>query len=157
MLAVEECCWLEVVMTVVQFPVEVPFVLRKDVRLLVIDDHPEYFERLTECSEMYNPEYKVECRLVTALQEALDVASEWEPSVVLVDLHVGEEALDYVKRIADVGAPVVATTETRMPDCQAAAQHRGAVGYVVKSEDQEDIEELLEYVASVARATITAQ
>jgi len=144
-------------MSAVQFPVDVPFVLRKDVRLLVVDDHPEYFERLNECSEMYNPEYRVECKLVTGLSEALDVTSQWEPSVVLVDLHVGEEALEYVKRIAEVGPPVVATTETRMPDCQVIAQHCGAVGYVVKSEDQEDIEDLLEYVASVARDTVVPQ
>lgn len=144
-------------MSVVQFSVDVPFVLRKDVRLLVIDDHAEYFVRLSECSEMYNPEYRVECKLVTALHEALEVATKWEPSVVLVDLHVSGEALEYVKRIAEVGAPVVATTVTRMPDCQAIAEHCGAVGYVVKSEDLEDLEELLDYVASVARDTVVSQ
>lgn len=144
-------------MSVVQFPVDVPFVLRKDVRLLVIDDHPEYFELLSECSEMYNPEYRVECKLVSKLEEAMDVAASWDPSVVLVDLHVAEEALDYLKRIAEAGPPVVATTVTRMPECQATAQQCGAVGYVVKSEDQEDLEQLLEYVASVARDNTAAQ
>jgi CheY-like chemotaxis protein len=70
------------------------FGLRKQVKLLVVDDHTEHFSHVQEVAGMYHSDFAFECRLVSNSSEALKVASEWQPSVVLVDLHIVADALD---------------------------------------------------------------
>ncbi len=129
------------------------FSLRKQVRLLVVDDHSEHFQQVQEVAEMYHAEFDFECRLVSDSQEALKVTSEWRPSVVLVDLHLIAEGLDLLGKIAERGAVVVATSETKIPELPDKLFHYGAAGYLTKSESLEDVEALLSYVASIAPGT----
>jgi DNA-binding NarL/FixJ family response regulator len=123
---------------------------RKQIKLLVVDDHTDHFSHVQEAAEMYHAEFAVECRLVSSSTEALQVASEWQPSVVMVDLHIVADALDLLGKIAEQGAAVVATSETRIPELSERLSQYGASGYLVKSESHDDIEALLSYIASIA-------
>lgn len=124
--------------------------LRKEVRLLVVDDHGEHFEQLREIAEMYHPEFRVECKLASNAVEAVCLASSWRASVVLLDLHVISSALDLVKQLATQGTAVVATSDTRLPELAETASEYGAVGYLSKSDNPDDIEALLAFVAGVS-------
>lgn len=124
--------------------------LRKEVRLLVVDDHEEHFDQLREIAEMYHPEYHVECRLVSSAIEAVDIAASWRASVVLLDLHVISSALELLKQLATQGTAVVATSDTRLPDLAETASEYGAVGYLSKSDNPDDIEHMLAFVAGVS-------
>lgn len=124
--------------------------LRKEVRLLVVDEHEEHFELIQEVAEMYHPEFKVECKLATSAGEAVDLASSWQASVVLLDLHVISSALELLQQLSSQGAAVVATSDTRLPELSGTAENYGAVGYLAKSSNPEDIESLLSFVASVS-------
>ena len=131
--------------------------LRKEVRLLVVDDHVEHFEHLQEFAEMYHPEYRVECKLATNAGEAVDLATSWGASVVLLDLHVISSALELVKQLSAQGAPVVATSDSRLPELGETAGSYGAVGYLSKSTNPEDIEALLTFVAGFSTPAAPAQ
>ena len=123
---------------------------RKEIKILVVDDPSEHFESLRNVAEMYNPAYSVELRLVSSSQEAVEVTSSWKPSVVLLDLHVVSEALQLVQQLSDVGSSVLATSEVSMPGMFEKVTEYGAVGYQPKSENLEDLESLLGYIASIA-------
>lgn len=124
--------------------------LRKEVRLLVVDEQEEHFDLIQEVAEMYHPEFKVECKLATTAGEAVDLAASWQASVVLLDLHVISRALDLLQQLSAQGAAVVATSDTRLPELCETAESYGAVGYLSKSSNPEDIESLLSFVASVS-------
>ena len=124
--------------------------LRRDVRLLVVDDTPEHFELLTEVAEMYNPDYRLECRLVSTVGETFQAIGEWHPSVVLIDLHCVADALEMVRQLADQGRSVVATSTHRSPELSSVADEYGAVGYLSKSDNPDDLEALVDFVATVS-------
>lgn len=123
---------------------------RREIKVLVVDEPSEHFESLRNVAEMYNSAYSVDLRLVSSSQEAVEVASSWKPAVVLLDLHVVSEALRLVQQLADVGSSVVATSEVRMPEMFQKAPEYGAVGYLPKSDNLEDLEALLGYIATIA-------
>ena len=123
---------------------------RKRVRLLVVDDHSEHFAQVQEVAQMYNSEFEFECRLVSDSSQAVEVAAEWNPTVVLIDLHLIASALDVLGKIAEQGPVVVATSESRIPELPEKLSKYGASGYLTKSEALEDVEAMLQYIASVA-------
>ena len=126
------------------------FGLKRQVRLLVVDDHSEHFQQVQEVAGMYHADFDFECRLVSDSGAALKMTSEWHPSVVLVDLHLIADTLDILGKIAEHGAVVVATSETKIPELPEKLSQYGAAGYMTKSESLEDVEALLTYVASIA-------
>jgi DNA-binding NarL/FixJ family response regulator len=123
---------------------------RRQIKLLVVDEHSEHYSHVQEAAEMYNSEFSVECRRVSDSKEALQVAAEWQPSVVMVDLHIVADSLELLGKIAEQGAAVVATSETRIPELSERLSQYGASGYLIKSESPDDIEALLSYIASIA-------
>jgi DNA-binding NarL/FixJ family response regulator len=126
------------------------FSLRKQVRLLVVDDHSEHFEQVQEVAQMYHADFDFECKLASSSHDALRITSEWQPSVVLVDLHLIADTLEILGKIAERGAVVVATSESKIPELPEKLSQYGAAGYLTKSEALEDVEALLSYVASIA-------
>ena len=124
---------------------------RKEVKLLVVDDRTEQFEQIQSVSEMYHSEYRIECKLATTDSEARSLLSSWQPSIVLLDLHVGCGSLPLLDYISGSGcAPVVAMSDTLQPELEVTAESHGAVGYVPKGEDQEEVEALVDFLASLA-------
>jgi len=138
-------------MTVSQGLALASFGLRKDVKLLVVDDHTEGFDELRDVADMYSPDFRIECKLATSGAEARELASSWQPSVVLVDLHLANtETLTLLRHLSELGTPVVATSSERRPDIEQTVQDYGAAGYVQKSTSLEELETLVNFVAALA-------
>lgn len=131
--------------------------LRKEVRLLVVDDQLDHYEQIVEFAEMYHPEFKVECKLATNSGDAVTMASSWNASVVLLDLHAISSALELVQQLSHQGSAVIATSDNRLPELSETASHYGAVGYICKSYNPDDIEVLLSFAASVSSPSGPAQ
>jgi CheY-like chemotaxis protein len=129
-----------------------PSALRKEVRVLVVDDAAEHFELLVEVAEMYNPAVKLECRHIDQADQTLTVVDEWQPSVVLLDLHSCADAVALLEQLALVGPPVVATSTHRSRELSSVADAHGAVGYLSKSDNIEDLEALVVLLATVSVA-----
>ncbi|MFN4897072.1 MAG: response regulator [Pseudomonadota bacterium] len=131
------------------------FGLRKEVKVLIVDDHSEHFAQLQAAAEEYHSEFAIECKLVTSAEEALKLTNDWHPSVVLVDLHAVASTLDLLTQIAEIGPSVVATSESRIADLGEKLARYGAVGYVTKADSAEDVESVLNYIASLAAPALT--
>ncbi len=125
---------------------------RKDVRLLVIDDSDDHFEQICHITEMYNPEYNVECQRAESCQSLVGSEGGSKPTVVLLDIHILTDALTIIQQLSHQGVPVIATSAVRLPELAETAQQYGAVGYFNKSDNPDDIEALVDFVASVAVA-----
>lgn len=123
---------------------------RKDVRLLVIDDSEDHFEQICHVTEMYNPEYNVACERAESCQSLLEQEDSSKATVVLLDIHILSDALTVIQKLSHKGIPVVATSAVRLPQLAETAQQYGAVGYFNKSDNPEDIEALVDFVAGVA-------
>lgn len=123
---------------------------RKDIRLLVVDDNDEHFEQICHITEMYNPEYKVECQRAESIQEVTSQGGGSVSTVVLLDIHILTDALHIIQQLSHQGYPVIATSSVRLPHIAETAQQYGAVGYFNKSDNPDDIEALVDFVASVA-------
>ena len=124
--------------------------IRKDVRVLVVDDNDDHYEHICEAASMYNPEFNLELQRADSRESVAEVSKTWEPTVVLVDIHILSDALKLIEQLSHAGYPVVATSTVRVPEIAEAAQQYGAVGYFNKSDNLDDIEVLFEYMASVA-------
>ena len=131
--------------------------LRREVRLLVVDDHLDHYEQIVEFAEMYHPEFKVECKLATTPADAVSLASSWKASVVLVDLHAISSALELLQQLSHQGSAVIATSDNMLPELSETASQYGAVGYLSKSSNPDDIEVLLSFAASVSSPSRPAQ
>lgn len=124
--------------------------LRKEVKLLVVDDHDDHFDHIKAFAEMYSAAFQVECKLASKPEEAHSIVDSWHPSVVLVDVHLAASALRLIKELAARGTTVVALSEVRIPELAETSQSYGAVGYFAKSDNPDDIEALITYIASIA-------
>lgn len=130
---------------------------RKLVRVLVIDDSSEYVEQLKVHAEMYHPAYKIECNFAENDQEARAAVTEWHPSVVLLDLHAPlASAIDVLQNISSQGTPVVATSELQSAEFSDTAMASGATAYIPKSHNPDDLDRLLETLASYSKVPDTA-
>ncbi len=125
---------------------------RKDVRLLVIDDSEDHFEQICHVTEMYNPEYNVACERAESCQSLFAQEGGSQPTVVLLDIHILSDALTIIQQLSHQGIPVVATSAVRLPNIAETAHQYGAVGYFNKSDNPDDIEALIDFVAAVAAA-----
>ena len=124
---------------------------RKNVRLLVLDDQPEHFEELKEYAEMYNSAFKVECCLAGTNKDADEIIAKWGPSVVLFDVHsLGVDGTSWVRQISSSGLPVVAMSSRKSRDIEDSMISNGAASYILKSQNPDDLENLLEHIANIA-------
>jgi DNA-binding NarL/FixJ family response regulator len=125
---------------------------RKDVRVLVVADHDDHYDQICEAAELYNPEFHLELQRVESRESLAELSESWQPTVVLLDIHILSDAFKLIEQLSHAGYPVVATSSVRVPEIAETAQQYGAVGYFNKSDNLDDIEVLFEYIASVASA-----
>lgn len=130
--------------------------LRREVKLLVVDDHSDHFEQIQAFAEMYSSQCVIECKRAQDKVEAQRVMDTWEPSVILVDVHLVSDALGFIQEMSLKGAPVVALSEGHIPHLPEIARTYGAVGCLTKSDNPDDVEQLLGYVASIAACAVVS-
>jgi CheY-like chemotaxis protein len=129
---------------------------RKEVKLLVVDDYSDHFEQIRAFADMYSSQFVIECKLAQDEQQAHEVMASWNPSVVLVDVHLVSDALNLIQEISHKGASVIAVSEARIPQLAETAQSYGAVGCLTKSDNPDDVEHLMGYVASLATSSVVS-
>ena len=124
---------------------------RKHIKLLVVDEQLEYFQRIREFAELCAHQYKFECLFSPSEEEACANLKTWQPSVVLVDLHT--EKISWEKLFEGCRAsliPVVATSLSPSKELAKNILDHGAAVYLPKSDDPEELEQLLQTVATVS-------
>lgn len=129
---------------------------RKEVKLLVVDDLADYFDHMRAIADMYSSQFSMECKLVQGDEEANREMESWGPSVVLVDVHLLSSALELIRNLTEKGAAVIAMSEGRIPKLAETAQAYGAVGCFTKSDNPDDLEKLVGYIASVSNASVVS-
>jgi DNA-binding NarL/FixJ family response regulator len=119
------------------------------IRVLVADDHPLFLQGLRAALEA-TPDVDV-VGAATDGAEAVRLATELEPDVVLMDLQMPElSGLEATRRILE-GRPETHVLVLTMFDSDSsvyAAIRAGAKGYLLKGADQQDIERAIRTVAA---------
>ena len=121
----------------------------RDLRMLVVDEESDHYECLVSGIGVVDLAGGAECRLASGEVEALRVIDEWNPHVVLVDVHCGGNGLRMIEGLAARGAQVVALSQERIPDLERGVLHYGARCYHAKSDDPEAIEAFLSSIFSL--------
>jgi DNA-binding NarL/FixJ family response regulator len=123
--------------------------MSESIRVLVADDHPLFLQGLRAALEA-TPDIDV-VGGATDGTEAVRLATELEPDVVLMDLQMPElSGLEATRRIlgARPETHVLVLTMFGNDSSVFAAVRAGAKGYLLKGADQQDIERAIRTVAA---------
>lgn len=121
---------------------------KERVRILVIDENPQYHEDLSDHASFYPGDVDFESRFTSSDTEAHKLLASWRPTVVLLGMHVpGVDSMELLKMCCNDVTPVIVTSDERSLDIEESARQRGAAGYVVKSQEPEHLEEVLQGIA----------
>ena len=125
---------------------------KKSIRVLVVDEGSEFFDQVQDQADQNSHHYKMACKLVTQISEVAEMIRSWNPSVVMLDVANSPfNSAEIAKGCSQLEVPLIVTGYTHNKEIQASIEKIGAVAYVVKSEDPEDIEQVLELLATVAK------
>src|ERR1700738_2235847 len=106
----------------------------KKERVVIIDDHPLFRERL---SELITNELDMEvCGEAEDAQQAIDLIRNTSPDLAIIDITLkGSSGLELIKSIKalSIGVPVLVLS---MHD---ESLHAGATGYITKHESAENV------------------
>lgn len=123
----------------------------KKVRLLVVDDQKGYFDLLKEYTELCSHEYDIECAYAADEKQALGLYDSWHPSIVLVDAHLPDvSGFELLEKIIDKAAAVVITSSAHSFTIEESAKRRGANGYLPKTDNFDELDNVLSYIVTVA-------
>ena len=120
-----------------------------DTRVLIVDDHA-LFRYGMRAMFTSTPGYAVVGEASSG-EEAVRLASELSPDVILMDLQMpGMSGTEATRRIVDASPEVAVVVVTMLKDDDSvfAAMRAGARGYVLKGADGEEV---LEVVGAVVR------
>ena len=124
---------------------------RKQVRLLVVDEQTEFCEALQEVVELSNNNFDITCEFTDCGARAAQLVQEWAPSVVLVDADLtGVDSRELVRSFRHISARVVVTSQVQSRTIEESARQWGASGYVAKSENHAEIEQLVMELATIS-------
>lgn len=118
------------------------------ITLVVADDHPAYRAGLRALFET-DPHVRVAGEAANG-EEALELARELEPDVVLLDVQMpGMSGLDAARRISHEvpGAAILMLTMIEDDDTLLAAMRAGARGYLLKDAGREELRRAIEAAA----------
>lgn len=125
---------------------------KKAIRVLVVDEASDYFEQVKSHADLNSHHYSMACKLATRITEAAEIIRAWEPTVVVLDVaNSPAKSAEIAKGCSQREVPLIVTGYSHDKEIQAAIEKIGAIAYVVKSEDPEDLENVVELLATVAR------
>jgi CheY-like chemotaxis protein len=109
--------------------------LVSDVRVLIVDDNVEF---LATAQRLLEQEGLVIVGLATTGAEALQLAKERDPDVILVDVDLGgESGFDVVERLSatpELGSSMVLVSAHQREDLLDLLGTSKAIGFLAKSE-----------------------
>jgi DNA-binding NarL/FixJ family response regulator len=120
----------------------------RPIRVLVADDHPLFRQGLRAIVDGA-PDLEVAAEAATG-HEAVALVQEFEPDVVLMDLHMPElGGLEATRRIVELGgARVLVLTMIEQDAAVLASLRAGARGYLLKGADREEVLRAVRTVAA---------
>lgn len=122
---------------------------KKKVRLLVVDDQPEYFEFIQEFSEICSHVYDIVCTYADTGEKAFELIRTWEPSIVLVDVHTANlDCFEFLDRCKRGAQPVIAVSNEQSKEIERSVLAKGATAYLPKTENPDEMESLLQEIIS---------
>ena len=112
----------------------------KKERVVIVDDHPLFRERL---SELITNELDMEvCGEAEDVQQAIDLIRNTSPDLAIVDITLKESSgLELIKSIKalSIGVPVLVLSMHDESLYAERALHAGATGYITKHESAENV------------------
>jgi len=128
--------------------------MRKQVRLLVVDDHAEFCDMVKEIVDLSGHIFEITCEFAANKEAASLLMNTFEPSVVLLDAHLEDgNSMQCLSDWKHLPAQVVVTSVRNSPGIEKAARNGGASGYCPKSSKLEDVERLVHELAEMAGDT----
>lgn len=123
----------------------------KKVRLLVVDECPNYVELLKHSAEIWNGNFQIEVRQVESGEEAISSIDDWDPTVILVDAFIPDMIChDFVEMLSTGVVPLIVTSDHSCEVTGESVLLRGASAYVPKTNDPDVVEQLLYRLAALA-------
>jgi DNA-binding response OmpR family regulator len=107
--------------------------MRKQIRLLIVDDSPGYSELLKDSSDIWNEYYEVLVTHVATASEAVHQIAAGGAHVVMVDAHLS----------------CINTTEL-----DVTVREWGAADYIAKTADPDEVENTLMRLAELSTDTL---
>lgn len=126
----------------------------QQIKVLVVDQDPEFFKLIQEQIELNSIFYNIAVKHIDQINAATESLSSWNPNLVVLDFANSPlQAACLVKGCQHLEVPVVITGEVLNQEVEAAARKIGASAFIVKSEDSDDIEKVLELFSETAKET----
>jgi len=117
--------------------------------VLIVDDHPLFRDALAEALKRSRPD--LESRFATTAAEAIEAVADTSVTLVLLDLQLaGDSGFDTLVKISGArpNLPVAIVSATEKPEAYRKALSLGAVGYLPKSLQLEQLGHALSRLAS---------
>jgi DNA-binding response OmpR family regulator len=125
--------------------------MKKRVRLLVVDDHNEFYDLIREYAEICEHQFDLVCEFADSSEKVSALMKAWLPSVMLVDAHTSEaDCFALLEACKRESVPVIVTSDHQNEEIEGSILSRGANGYVTKTDSPEEIESLLHRLQSVS-------
>ncbi|MGE5550918.1 MAG: response regulator [Bacteroidota bacterium] len=117
----------------------------KTIKVILTDDHELFREGLRKLIEAVSPDIEI-CALAADGEEAIRLAEQEHPDVVLMDLAMpGMGGVEAVRRLKQIypNLPVAVLTTYDEEDLVVAAIQAGAAGYLLKDMSGRDLAEAI--------------
>lgn len=134
--------------------------IRKDVRLLVVDEQEDFCRLLEEIADFWHGAFSMECQFASTLPEAFEHFESFQPTVVMIDLHLSDLGdLSLLQSCTAEGIPVLFSREGygSHPDNSnslSELSEKAASEVIQKSADPDEIQIMLERLAQFSKARI---
>jgi len=123
----------------------------KNVRLLVVDENNQYSDSIQECAELAYPGYHLEVKCAHNEANTRELLKSWDPSVVILDAYLPEsDSFSMLESYLAGLVPVIMTSTALSKEIEKSAMAKGAVGYVEKNDNPEELESLLHLLEDVS-------
>ncbi len=122
--------------------------IRKPIKLLVVDDHHNYTELIEHAADMWNEHYRFECEIVESAESALQKIIDFAPTIVLADIHMADmDTGSFIEECKNRSVPLVVTSDHVLPTFEESTICKGARAYLPKTDDPEEMDYILEQLA----------
>lgn len=126
------------------------------IRVLIVDQDPYFFKQMQEQIELNSHMFKIAFKHIEKISEAAESMSAWNPNLVVLDFANSPLlAAHLMQGCHQMDVPVVITGEVLNNEVESAARKIGATAYVVKSEDSDDMDKILELFSETAKESCT--
>jgi DNA-binding NtrC family response regulator len=132
--------------------------IRKEVRLLIVDDHEQHQHMFQDAVDSWHPDYRLECTFAKTAAEALEKIAKWAPTIVMVDAYFEDmNCFDLIGKCNPKACPIVVTSDHLVAGIRESAISRGAADYFSLPNDPDEFDMVMESVVSLSNEIVPHQ